>query len=257
MQDLSSAHGHVTRNARGIVFRCYNAAADMRAREEEPVADSAAYEICPVDASSIERAAQLIGDGKLVVIPTDTVYGIACDPANAEALAALFAAKRRPASKSVQVLLSSLSELADCGLSLPAPLDMLARHLCPGGFSPICVADKRCPFATVRLGSTPESPRTQGIRIPASSAALSILAKTGPLATSSANVSGSAPAYRVEQAVAAFGNAVALYLDAGPTAGPVASTVVMADPEQDSGIRILREGTVPAHEIERLLQAGC
>ena len=207
-----------------------------------------------VTESSCALARTLIRQGKLVVIPTDTVYGIACAPTSEQALESLFAAKRRPPSKSVQVLLSSLDELVRYGLSLPKPLDALAALFCPGGFSPICNADSSCPFVTVRRADEESAPPTQGVRIPASEDALRILAATGPLATSSANLSGGAAAQTVQEAAEAFGNLVALYLDGGPTPGPVASTVVKADPNADLGISILREGAVPPERITAALR---
>lgn len=210
--------------------------------------------VMPIDEESIALAAALIRQGELVVIPTDTVYGVAADPAKRDAVARIFAAKRRPAEKSVQVLLPSLGDLGNWGLALPAPLDRLAARFCPGGFSPICVAEQDCPFATVRIASGGRFPRTQGVRIPDSVIAQSILAKTGPLATSSANRSGNASAQTVEQAVGELSNAVALYLDGGPTPGPVSSTVVAADPDAPDGIAILREGLIPAADIRSALQ---
>lgn len=211
-------------------------------------------DIRPIDAGSIARAAELIKQGELVVIPTDTVYGVAADPANPAAVAKIFSAKRRPAEKSVQVLLASLADAARYGLVLPAPLDTLAERFCPGGFSPICVAEGGCPFATVRAASASGEPRTQGIRVPASADALRILAATGPLATSSANRSGGAAAQTVDDAARALGSSVALYLDGGPTPGPVASTVVASDPAAELGVSLIREGVVPFSEIAEALR---
>lgn len=213
------------------------------------------YGVRPIDEESIALAAALIRRGELVVIPTDTVYGVAADPANPDAVARIFAAKRRPAQKAVQVLLPSLDDLPRFGLSLPAPLDKLARALCPGGFSPICIAEPGCPFATVRVAEDERFPRTQGVRIPDSAVARAILEATGPLATSSANRSGDASAQTVEEAAEELGDAVALYLDGGPTPGPVSSTVASADPDSEDGIAILREGVVSRDKLKDVLRS--
>lgn len=213
------------------------------------------YGVRPIDEESIALAAALIRRGELVVIPTDTVYGVAADPANPDAVARIFAAKRRSAQKAVQVLLPSLDDLPRFGLSLPAPLDELARALCPGGFSPICIAEPGCPFATVRIAENEHFLRTQGVRIPDSAAALAILETTGPLATSSANRSGDASAQTVEEAAEELGDAVALYLDGGPTPGPVSSTVAAADPDAEDGIAILREGVVSREKLKDVLRS--
>lgn len=213
------------------------------------------YGVRPIDEESIALAAALIRRGELVVIPTDTVYGVAADPTNPDAVARIFAAKRRPAQKAVQVLLPSLDDLPRFGLSLPAPLDKLARALCPGGFSPICIAEAGCPFATVRVAEDERFPRTQGVRIPDSAVARAILEATGPLATSSANRSGDASAQTVEEAAEELGDAVALYLDGGPTPGPVSSTVASADPDSEDGIAILREGVVSRDKLKDVLRS--
>ena len=213
------------------------------------------YGIRRIDEESIALAAALIRRGELVVIPTDTVYGVAADPANPDAVARIFAAKRRPAQKAVQVLLPSLDDLPRFGLSLPAPLDELARALCPGGFSPICIAEPGCPFATVRIAEDERFPRTQGVRIPDSAASRAILEATGPLATSSANRSGDASAQTVEEAAEELGDAVALYLDGGPTPGPVSSTVASANPDSEDGIAILREGVISRDKLKDVLRS--
>ena len=86
--------------------------ADVRSADEQTLAD----------------ARRIIADGGLVVIPTDTVYGIACDPCNAAAIARIYAAKHRPADKALQVIMPDLSVLPKLGLALPTPLDALARR---------------------------------------------------------------------------------------------------------------------------------
>ncbi|MBT1165972.1 L-threonylcarbamoyladenylate synthase [Bifidobacterium simiarum] len=210
-------------------------------------------DIRPVDDESLALAARLVREGHLVVVPTDTVYGVACDPRNAEAVDNIFRAKRRPRAKSLQVLLSSMTEVVRLGLDLPVPLDRLSRRFVPGAFSPICVAGPDCDLVTVRFRPNEHPSRTQGIRVPDSEVALRILRTAGPLAASSANLSGGESAQTVEQAAEALGESVSLYLDGGPTPGPVSSTVVAADPHGRDGIAILREGVIPQTEIRAAL----
>ncbi|PLS31499.1 Sua5/YciO/YrdC/YwlC family protein [Bifidobacterium margollesii] len=210
-------------------------------------------DIRPVNDESLALAARLVHEGQLVVIPTDTVYGVACNPRSAEAVANIFRAKRRPRAKSLQVLLSSMPELVRLGLDLPVPLNRLSRRFIPGAFSPICVAGPNCDLATVRYAPNEHPTRTQGIRIPNSETSLRILRATGPLAASSANISGGESAQTVRQAADALGDAVALYLDGGPTPGPVSSTVVAADPHGRDGIAVLREGVIPQSVIRSAL----
>ena len=177
-----------------------------------------------VNEESLAEAASVIAGGGLVVIPTDTVYGVACDPRNEAAIDRIYQVKSRPRFKALQVFL-------------------------PGAFSPIAVAREDCTLATV--SATPQGRRTQGIRVPNSALTLRILNELGPLAASSANRSGDESAQTVEEAVQAFGDDVQLYLDGGPTQGHVASTVVAADPHERDGIVILREGVIPQPVVRK------
>ena len=89
---------------------------------------------------SLAQAARVIRDGGLVVIPTDTVYGVACDPRNKAAIDRIYRLKRRPRYKALQVLLASTDQLDELGLDLPSPLNRLSAAFLPGAFSPIAVA---------------------------------------------------------------------------------------------------------------------
>lgn len=209
-------------------------------------------EICAITDESLARAVSIIRDGGLIVIPTDTVYGVACDPRNIEAIRSVFAAKHRPKYKSLQVLLPSIESMEKLHLTLPVPLNRLSAMFMPGAFSPIAQAEDNCSLATLRRdGATGKA--TQGVRIPNSATTLRILRATGPLAATSANRSGEESAQTVEEAAAALGDAVDLYLDGGATPGHVASTVVAADPHERDGIVILREGVIREPVIRKAL----
>lgn len=109
--------------------------ADVRSADEQTLAD----------------ARRIIADGGLVVIPTDTVYGIVCDPCNAAAIARIYVAKHRSADKALQVIMPDLLVLPKLGLTLPTPLDALAHRFLPGAFSPIAVAAADSALLTVRV----------------------------------------------------------------------------------------------------------
>lgn len=203
------------------------------------------------DERSFEQARRVIDQGGLVVMPTDTVYGIVCDPRNADAIARIYEAKGRPQYKALQVIMASIDDLDPLGLEMPAPLNRLAAQFLPGAFSPIAVARDDCELRTVRIA--PNGARTQGIRVPNSGIALGMLRVTGPVAASSANRSGAQSAHTVDEAVESLGDAIDLYIDGGATAGHVASTVVAADPHERDGIAILREGVIPEAVIRRAI----
>jgi len=207
-------------------------------------------EIRAIDDDALREAAAIVRGGGLVVIPTDTVYGIAGDPCSDRAIDRIYELKRRPRFKALQVLLASVDQLDEIGLDMPAPLNRLAARFLPGAFSPIAVAREGCTLKTIAKDGT------QGIRVPNSALALRVLRATGPLAASSANLSGGESAQSVHEAVEAFGDAVALYLDGGSTPGHVSSTVVAADPHERDGIAILREGVIGQNEIRAALHVN-
>ena len=105
-------------------------------------------EIRAISDESLAQAVEIVRDGGLIVIPTDTVYGVACDPRNIEAIRKVFAAKQRPKYKSLQVLLPSIESLEKLHLDLPVPLNRLSAMFMPGAFSPIAVAGDNCTLAS-------------------------------------------------------------------------------------------------------------
>ncbi|MFP1715317.1 threonylcarbamoyl-AMP synthase [Bifidobacteriaceae bacterium GH005] len=223
--------------------------------------------ICNINEESLQMAAQIINEGGVIVVPTDTVYGVACDPFNEAAVAKIYELKRRPRTKALQILMNGVEDLEKLGLYLPSPLDILGKKFLPGGYSPIARAKKdsvASKLATLcKTNETDEKTQetettqaiesTQGVRVPDCPELMQILRVTGPLAASSANRSGNESADSVEEAFEAFGNEIPLYLNAGPTRSHVASTVVGADSSDKDGIVILREGVISECEIRNAL----
>ena len=222
--------------------------------------------ICNISEESLQMAAQIINEGGVIVVPTDTVYGVACDPFNDDAVAKIYELKRRPRTKALQILMSGVEDLEKLGLYLPSPLDILGKKFLPGGYSPIARAKKGSVASNLATlcktnetdaqnnAQTEATEATQGVRVPDCPELMQILRVTGPLAASSANRSGNESADSVEEAFAAFGNEIPLYLNAGPTRSHVASTVVGADSNDEDGIVILREGVILEREIREALR---
>ncbi|WP_421785130.1 L-threonylcarbamoyladenylate synthase [Gardnerella sp. DNF00983] len=221
--------------------------------------------ICNINEESLQMAAQIINEGGVIVVPTDTVYGVACDPFNESAVAKIYELKRRPRTKALQILMSGVEDLEKLGLYLPSPLDILGKKFLPGGYSPIALAKKDSVASRLATlcktnetdaqndAKTQATEATQGVRVPDCPELMQILRVTGPLAASSANRSGNESADSVEEAFEAFGNEIPLYLNAGPTRSHVASTVVGADSSDKDGIVILREGVISEREIRNAL----
>jgi tRNA threonylcarbamoyl adenosine modification protein (Sua5/YciO/YrdC/YwlC family) len=193
--------------------------------------------------STIEEAAEALLAGHLVVIPTDTVYGIAARLDRPEAISAIFAAKDRPPDKPIPVLGSSSEQLGSV-----ARFDDRARTLA-GRFwpGPLTMILPRAEGFEVDLGGN-ES-RTVGVRVPKEPRCLDLLRTTGPLAVTSANLSGGKDATTIAEARDALGDTVDVYVDGGRCVG-VPSTIVFLAGER----RLLREGTIPASLVFQMLK---
>lgn len=170
--------------------------------------------------SGVEAAAAAVSRGELVVLPTDTVYGVGADAFTPDAIDALLAAKARGRDMPVPVLVSSDAMLAGVVADLPADAEALTKEFWPGGLTLIVT---HAPSLAWDLG---DSRGTVAVRTPLHPVALELIAETGPLAVSSANVSGSSPASTAAEAEEQLGDSVEVYLDGGPCAEAVPSTIV-------------------------------
>jgi L-threonylcarbamoyladenylate synthase len=191
----------------------------------------------PEDPSGRERllvrAAGILHGGGLVVFPTDTVYGVAADPVQPAAVAALFALKGRPPSKQIALLVTGLEQLGGRVTELPAAAERLARRYWPGPLT-LVLAD--------REGGT------IGVRVPNHPIPLALLAQFGaPLATTSANRSSAGSARTPDDVLAQLPSGFTLLIDGGECPGGVDSTVVDVSGEP---LRILRPGALSRQEIE-------
>ncbi|MBO9578972.1 MAG: threonylcarbamoyl-AMP synthase [Microbacteriaceae bacterium] len=194
----------------------------------------------------LARAA--IGRGELVVLPTDTVYGVGADAFHAEAVRALVAAKGRTPASPPPVLIPNAATLDALAEVVHPEVRALAERFWPGALTVIVPARASL---DLDLG---ETHGTVALRIPDDSIALALLEETGPLAVSSANRTGRPPATNAEEAQNALGDSVAVILDGGPR-GTVSSTIVDATALPDGRLRVVREGAVSADEIRALLGA--
>lgn len=186
--------------------------------------------------AGFEAAAEALAAGGLVVLPTDTVYGIAADALTADAVQGLLDAKQRGRDMPPPVLIAEPAMLRALVTDVPAEVDALVNRFWPGALTLIMKAQ---PSLRMDLG------RTQGtiaVRVPDQDDARALLRRTGPLAVSSANISGEPPATTIDEAISQLGNSVAVYLDAGPTAGQTASTII--DLASTKTGRIVRAGVL-------------
>ena len=193
--------------------------------------------------SSLQETIETLQAGDLAVIPTDTVYGLAAGLSGA-AISRIFEAKGRPESKPLPVLVGSL-EQAESVAIVDDRARRLAQRFWPG---PLTLVLTRAIGFDVDLGG--DEKRTVAVRVPKHRLALDVLRAVGPLAVTSANLSGAPPAATISEARDAFGDAVAAYLDGGRCTG-LPSTIVFLAGER----RILREGALPQEQIAQMLKA--
>ncbi|MBL1074885.1 threonylcarbamoyl-AMP synthase [Nocardia sp. 2] len=195
-------------------------------------------------AAGLNAARSALKSGRLAVIPTDTLYGIAADAFDSQAVAALLAAKRRGRDMPVPVLVGSWNTIDGLVFSVRPQARELIRAFWPGALSLVV---QQAPSLAWDLG---DARGTVMLRMPLHPVALELLREVGPLAVSSANVSGQPPATTVDEAKAQLGDLVSVYLDGGKADHGLASTIV--DLTSDVP-RILREGAIPAEKIGEVL----
>jgi L-threonylcarbamoyladenylate synthase len=192
----------------------------------------------------IASAVGALKDGRLVVMPTDTVYGIGADAFDSTAVAALLAAKGRGRDMPVGVLVGSWHTIEGLVYTMPDGARDLIRAFWPGALSLVVT---QAPSLHWDLG---DARGTVMLRMPLHPVAIELLREVGPMAVSSANVSGRPSAVEADEARNQLGDLVDVYLDAGRSQQQAASTIV--DLTGDTP-RILRAGPVSAERIADVL----
>ncbi|WP_020670670.1 L-threonylcarbamoyladenylate synthase [Amycolatopsis nigrescens] len=195
-------------------------------------------------ADGLAAAAGAVRSSRLVVLPTDTVYGIGTDAFDSGAVQSLLRAKNRGPDMPVGVLVGSWSTVDGLVMGVPPEARALMEAFWPGDLSLVL---PHAPSLRWDLGTTKG---TVMLRMPLHPVALELLRDVGPMAVSSANVSGRTPARNVLEAQEQLGDSVAVYLDGGPSGEPVPSTIVDltgTDP------LVLREGAVKIAAVSEVL----
>ena len=208
---------------------------------------------CSVEAellTGMRLARVAIGRGDLVMVPTDTVYGVAADAFNPSAVQKLIDAKGRTRESPPPVLIPGIPTLDALAESVPDEVRALVAAFWPGGLTIILPAQSSLAWD---LG---ETRGTVALRMPANPITLELLSETGPLAVSSANLTGEPAATTAQAAELMLGDKVALYLDDG-AGGTLASTIVDATGllAPEGKLRIVRDGVISAADIRDLVGA--
>jgi L-threonylcarbamoyladenylate synthase len=197
-----------------------------------------------VRVDAIRTAAHSVASGELVVLPTDTVYGLGADAFDAVAVTDLLRAKGRGRDVPVPVLVGSWSTIDGLVTAVDSRTRSLVEAFWPGGLTLVV---RHAPSLSWDLG---DSRGTVAIRMPLHPVAIELLERTGPMAVSSANRHGQPPAQTAVEARAQLGDDVAVYLEDGQVRGGVASTIVDVT---EARPRILRLGAITADELREVV----
>lgn len=192
---------------------------------------------------ALQHTVDVLRHGGLVAFPTDTVYGLASLPFQAEYVERLFAAKGRNSSRAIAILVGKIEDLPLVTGKISKKAQLLARKFWPGALTLVVSKNSRLPDVLSQTTSV-------GVRMPDHPLALSLLAATGPLAVTSANRSGLENASTAQDVMEQLDGRIHLVLDGGRVPGGVPSTVVDCT---RSELMILREGPVTLEAMQRAL----
>jgi tRNA threonylcarbamoyl adenosine modification protein (Sua5/YciO/YrdC/YwlC family) len=197
----------------------------------------------PPPEASVIAALHALDEGRVVAIPTDTVYGLAVDPFRPGAADRLFALKRRPRTVDLPLLVASADQVLTVATAVPHVGEVLMDRYWPG---PLTLVVPRRADLEADLG---DDEATVGVRCPDHPVPSALCRRHGPLATTSANLHGEPTMATAADVGAALGDLVEVVLDAGPCTG-LPSTVVDCTGEEP---KCLREGRIPWPEIQSAL----
>ncbi len=190
--------------------------------------------------TAVAAAARVLGSGRLVVMPTDTVYGLAADAFDPRGTRRVFEAKQRDRTVPLPVLVHTPKQVPGLCPDVPESAQRLMAAYWPGALTLVVAAQ---PGLRWDLGG---DGGTVAVRMPLDDVALAVIRAVGPLAVTSANISNRPPATTVDDARTQLGDTVDCYLDDGPRTGGAPSTIVdvsRADPE------VLRAGDLDANDV--------
>ena len=197
-------------------------------------------EILPASSKdTIPRALHVLAAGGLVAFPTDTVYGVGALAFDGKAIESIYAAKDRPIEKAIPILLGDLEDLARVAVTVPDTAHKLAARFWPGPLT--ILVPKRA-----SLPGSVSATSTVGVRVPDHATARALLRAAGPMAVTSANISGEQSPVTAQGVLEQLGGRIPLIIDGGRTPGGVPSTLVDCTAPK---LKILRAGPLTLEEL--------
>jgi L-threonylcarbamoyladenylate synthase len=192
-----------------------------------------------VSSNTLSLALDILKSGGLVAFPTDTVYGVGCLAFDGTAIESIYIAKDRPIEKAIPILLADMEDMEKVGMDIPQTAYKLAARFWPGPLT--CVIPKQ-----PTLPEAVSANSTVGVRVPDHEVARALLRAAGPMAVTSANISGAQSPSTAEEVYTQLNGRIPLIIDGGTTPGGVPSTVVDCS---TSELKILREGPISLEEL--------
>ena len=195
-----------------------------------------------VDESELNKIKEILDNDGVIIFPTDTVYGIACNCFSEKAIKKVFDIKKRPENKPINVLSNNLDKIKLVSRNINEKEKFLIDKYMPGALTIILDKNEKV-SDTLTAGLD-----TIGVRIPKNNISLRILENVSyPLATTSANISGDSAGIKISDFLKEFDGVVDAIIDGGETDLKVASTIVRV--ESDNKLKIIREGTLKIKEM--------
>lgn len=195
-----------------------------------------------VDESELNEIKEILDNDGVIIFPTDTVYGIACNCFSEKAIKKVFDIKKRPENKPINVLSNNLDKIKLVSKNISEKEEFLINKYMPGALT--IILDKNEKVSDILTAGLD----TIGVRIPKNNISLRILENVSyPLATTSANISGDSAGIKISDFLKEFDGVVDAIIDGGETDLKVASTIVRV--ESDNKLKIIREGTLKIKEM--------
>jgi L-threonylcarbamoyladenylate synthase len=194
----------------------------------------------------LQQALEVLNRGGLVAFPTDTVYGVGTLVFNAPAVESIYTAKNRPFEKAIPVLLGDTKDMEKVGMDIPEIAYRLAYRFWPGPLTVVIPKQTTLPDSV-------SATSTVGVRVPDHEVARALLRAVGPMAVTSANISGQPSPSTAQEVFAQLGRRIDLIIDGGTTPGGVPSTVIDCTGKD---LKILREGTISLEAIKLKLSSA-